>query len=332
MAAGPRSTALAERSPRVARLTRDAASGRLGFLFIALSAVLFGSLGVATKGIFQVAETNALSVTLLRAAIALPALAAMCAVVQGKRMFRIAARDLGLMGVAGLMMALYQAAFVVAITHASVTLATLVTVCSVPVCAAIMSTAMLGERVPPSVLVALGLAVAGVGLLVGADTLTGTGAASWLGVAFGLLSAVCYSLFQVCGRILASRYHPLQTLSAFLLVAVLALLPITAISGLVIAYPPVAWVLFLYLGLGVSVLGYVFLVLGLRSMPLTKATIVSLIEPLTGVSLAWVLFGERLGLSGLLGAALLLIAMGMIFRGAAAHQPGAPDAERAPLV
>ncbi len=305
-------------------MTRGAASSRLGFVFIALSALLFGSLGVATKGIFQVAKTNALSVTLLRAAIALPALAALCALVQGRRMFRIAASDLRLMGVAGLMMALYQAAFVVAITHASVTLVTLVTVCSVPVCAAIMSTAMLGERVHRSVLVALGLAVAGVGLLVGVDTLTGTGAASWLGVAFGLLSAVCYTLFQICGRVLASRYHPLQTLSVFLLVAVLVLLPITAMSGLVVAYPPVAWILFAYLGLGVSVVGYVFLVLGLRTMPVTKATIVALIEPLTGVSLAWVLFGERLGLSGLLGAALLLIAMGIIFRGGVAREPAAP--------
>jgi DME family drug/metabolite transporter len=311
-------------------LTRDA-SPRLGSLFIALSTVLFGSLGVATKGIFQLAKTNALSVTLVRAAIALPALAAMCAVVQGRRMFRIAAGDLRLMAVAGLMMALYQAAFVVAITHASVTLVTLVTVCSVPVCAAAMSTAMLGERVPASVLVALGLAVAGVGLLVGADTLTGAGAASWLGVAFGLLSAVSYTLFQICGRVLASRYHPLQTLSVFLLVAVLALLPITAMNGLVATYPPAAWLLFLYLGLGVSVLGYVCLVLGLRTMPVTRATIVSLLEPLTGVSLAWVLFGERLGISGVLGGALLLIAMGIVFRGAAARPPGAPRPARAPL-
>ena len=313
-------------------MTRGSAPGRLGFLFIALSAVLFGSLGVATKGIFQVATTNALSVTLLRAAIALPALAAMCALVQGRQMFRIAADDLRLMGVAGIMMALYQAAFVVAITHASVTLVTLVTVCSVPVCAAIMSTLLLGERIQPTVLVALGLAVAGVGFLVGVDTLTGTGVASWLGVAFGLLSAVCYSLFQICGRVLASRYHPLQTLSVFLLVTVLVLLPITATSGLVIAYPPVAWMLFAYLGLGVSVLGYVFLVLGLRTMPVTTATIVSLIEPLTGVSLAWVLFGERLGLSGLLGAALLLIAMGMIFRGAVAREPGPARPERVETV
>lgn len=302
-------------------MTSGPGSGRLGFLFIAMSAVLFGSLGVTTKAIFELAKTNALSVTLLRAAIALPALAAMCVLIQGKRALRIAAGDLGLMAVAGLMMALYQTAFVVAITHASVTLVTLVTVCSVPVCAAIMSSAMLGERLPPGVLVALGLAIAGVGLLVGVDTLTGTGAASWLGVAFGLLSAVCYSLFQICGRVLANRYHPLQTLSVFLLVAVLALLPVTAFNGLVLAYPPVVWALFAYLGLGVSVLGYVFLVLGLRTMPVTKATIVSLIEPLTGVTLAWVFFGERLGLSGLLGAALLLIAMGMIFRGAAARAP-----------
>jgi len=63
-------------------------------------------------------------------------------------------------------------------------------------------------------------------------------------------------------------------------------------------------------------------------MPVTKATIVSLIEPLTGVSLAWVLFGERLGLSGLMGAALLLIAMGMIFRGAGAREPAAPRPEQ----
>jgi drug/metabolite transporter (DMT)-like permease len=67
----------------------------------------------------------------------------------------------------------------------------------------------------------------------------------------------------------ASRYHPLQTLSVFLLVAVVALLPITAMNGLVATYPPVAWLLFLYLGLGVSVLGYVCLVLGLRTIPVT---------------------------------------------------------------
>ena len=81
-----------------------------------------------------------------------------------------------------------------------------------------------------------GLAVAGVGLLVGFDTRHGQ--ARPRGPAcVRMLSALCFSLFQVCGRILASRYHPLQMLSAFLLVAVLALLPITSTSGLVTSLP-----------------------------------------------------------------------------------------------
>ena len=53
-------------------------------------------------------------------------------------------------------------------------------------------------------------------------------------------------------------------------------------------------------------------------MPVTMATIVSLLEPLTGVILAWLLFDERLGAMGLLGAALLLAAMAMVFRGGSA--------------
>jgi DME family drug/metabolite transporter len=72
-------------------------------------------------------------------------------------------------------------------------------------------------------------------------------------------------------------------------------------------------------------LGYLFLVLGLRTTRLTMATIVAMLEPLTGVTLAWLLFDERLGALGLLGAALLLSAMVMVFRGsrAAASLPAA---------
>jgi drug/metabolite transporter, DME family len=294
---------------------------RLGFLFIALSAVLFGSLGVATKGILEVAATNALSITLLRAAIALPTLSAICAFMLGKRMFRIARGDLGIMAVAGLMMALYQVAFAVALTLATVTIVTLVTLCTVPVCAAVMSRALLGERLQPNIVVALVCAIVGVALLVGFDTLTERGATMWLGIVFALVSASSFSLFQICGRVLANRYHPIQTLSVFFIVAILALLPITLVNGLVTAYPPVGWLLLAHLGLGVSVLGYLFLVLGLRTTPVTMATIVAMLEPLTGVTLAWLLFGERLGAMGLLGAALLLAAMVMVFRGGRA----APD-------
>lgn len=74
---------------------------RLGFLFIALSALVFGSLGVTTKGVLNVAATNAFSITLLRAMVALPASLAICALILGKSMYRIARGDLRIMCLPG---------------------------------------------------------------------------------------------------------------------------------------------------------------------------------------------------------------------------------------
>src|SRR5262249_17089191 len=152
-----------------------------------------------------------------------------------------------------------------------------------------------------------------------------SGTSPWMGVGFALVSALSFAFFQVCGRVLAGRYHPMQTLSVFFLVAVLALLPVTLASGFVTTYPPVAWLLLLHLGLGVSVLGYVLLVLGLRTTPVTMSAIISLLEPLTSTLLAWLILGERLGSVGLFGAALLLSAMVIVFR-----TSGAPAVEAVP--
>jgi DME family drug/metabolite transporter len=48
----------------------------------------------------------------------------------------------------------------------------------------------------------------------------------------------------------------------------------------------------------------------------TVASIITLLEPLTATVLAWLLFDEQLGLLGLLGAALLLGAIWLLYRGA----------------
>jgi len=291
-------------------------SSRLGFAFVALSAVIFGSLGVATKGIFNVADTNAYSITLLRAIVASLACLGICAVVLGKRTFRIARRDTRTMVVAGLLMAVYQVTFVISIRFANVSITALVALCTVPVLAAVLSRLLLGEALRPSTLLALVFAIMGVALLVGFDH-PGRGVSPWMGVGFALVSALSFTLFQICGRVLASRYHPIQMLSVFFLVAVLGLLPITLANGFITTYPPLGWLLLAHLGLGVSVVGYALLVLGLRTTPVTTATIVSLLEPLTSTLFAWLLLGERLGPLGFFGAALLLSAMLIVFRASA---------------
>jgi len=294
--------------------SRGVVDRRPGLLLVALSALVWGSLGVTTKGVFNVAATNAYSVTLLRALVAFSASLAICVLLLGKRTFRIARGDLGIMTCAGFLMAFNQVAFVFALTPANVTIATLVTLCTIPVCAAILSRALLGEALQSRTVLALVCAIVGVALLVGFDRLAERSVSTWIGVGLALLSAASFGLIQVCGRVLANRYHPTQTLSVFFFVVVLALAPITLVNGFVTTYPLVGWLLLAHLGLGISVLGFALLVLGLRTTPVTTAATVSLLEPLTSTLLAWLLLGERLGPLGLFGAALLLSAMVVVFR------------------
>jgi drug/metabolite transporter, DME family len=123
---------------------------RLGLLFVALAAIIHGSLGVTTKDVLNVAATNVYSITPLRAIVALLACLAICALLLGRRMFRIARGDVRTMVCAGLLMAFYQITFVVAISLANVTIAALVALCTVPVLAAVLSRMLLGEALRPS--------------------------------------------------------------------------------------------------------------------------------------------------------------------------------------
>jgi len=101
-------------------------SASWGLFFVALSALLFGSIGVTTRGIFAVAPTNALSITLWRALIALPAIFILSILVLRRELFAIRATDLRLMILAGLMMAMYQVTFVIAVRLVNVTIATII--------------------------------------------------------------------------------------------------------------------------------------------------------------------------------------------------------------
>lgn len=295
-----------------------------GFLFVALSAILFGSIGVATKGLFTLSETNALSLTLLRALIALPVLTAIGLIRLRGKLFAIPWRDLRLMIFAGLMMALYQVAFVMAVQLVNVTIATLVTLCTVPVLVAFLSSILFREHLQRNTYLAMGCAIAGVVLLIGFQPIDSFGPYVWFGIALALITALCSGLFQMTGRVLANRYHPFQTLTVFFLVAALAQLPFALASGVVLNYPPTGWALLVHLGIGVSVLGYAFLMLGLKSTPATIATIIGLLEPLTSTLLAWLIFNEQLGMMGLVGASLLLAAMVIIWRtNTTVQQPGA---------
>jgi drug/metabolite transporter, DME family len=295
----------------------DARAGsRRGLLLIVLAAVLWGTVGITTKTIYGLSVTNPLSIGFFRLAFSLPVLLAACWHTLGRRMFHITRRDLGLMLLMGALMALYQVCYFAAIARVGVAIAVLVTLCTAPVMIALLSALLLRERLTGAVLLALTCALAGTAMLiwVGPDT-GGARRDTLAGVLLALGSAFGYTMLTLCSRTLAGRYHALQPIAIGFAAGALLLLPFALATGFVISYPAGGWALLLYLGLVPTALAYVLFLSGIRRITATVASIVTLVEPLTSTALAWLLFGEQLGPLGVFGAALLLGAIGLLYRG-----------------
>lgn len=283
---------------------------RRGILFILTAAISWGTVGVTTQALYRLTATNPLSVGFFRLAIAAPLLAIACWLLLRRRMFQIAHRDFAIMILFGAMEALYQVCYFTAISLSGVAIATLVTLCTAPVMVALLSTIFIRERLTMTVGIALVCAICGTWLLVGArGAVPGGTSATLAGILFALASALGYALVILCARPLSRKYHSLQINSVGFTTGALLLLCFAITTHLYIAYPPVGWLLLGYVGTVPTALAYGLFVLGMRSTPATVASILTLLEPLTATLLAWLLFGERLGLLGLLGAGLLLGAL-----------------------
>ena len=93
---------------------------------IMLAAALWGTVGVTTQALYHLTATTAFSIGFFRLALATPALALGCFGLMGRRMFRVAWRDLAVIALIGLMLALYQVCYFEAIALVGVAVATLV--------------------------------------------------------------------------------------------------------------------------------------------------------------------------------------------------------------
>jgi DME family drug/metabolite transporter len=294
-----------------AQATTDNAAIRLiplGLLQVTLAAVLWGTVGITSKSLYGLADTDSLSIGFFRLAFAAPALLIAGHLATGDRLLRVSGRDLVRMAGIGAMMALYQATYFAAIPRVGVTVTTLVTLCTAPLFVALLATGLIGERLSRFTLLALPTALLGTALLINVNPVQVSSAEAVVGIGLALSAAMAYAALVLLSRTLANRYHPLQpiaigfTLGAALLLGLTWLQP----GGLALRYSPLGWLHLLYLGLVPTALGYFVFLAGMRTTPATTASIATLAEPLTSALLAWLLFDERLGPTSGLGAALLI--------------------------
>jgi drug/metabolite transporter (DMT)-like permease len=190
------------------------------------------------------------------------------------------------------------------------------------------------ERIDARRLAALGLASGGLVLVLAS---AGAGALDPLGAALGVGAAVVYSAYILVSEGVAGRMRP-SVLSA--LVCTGAAAPLTVGSALLGELRPgeltvAGWGWLACLAVVSTVVSISLFFAGLRRVGPTTASILSTAEPLVTVLLAFLVFGETLGVVQLVGGALVLAAVLVLHarlpRPRLAGMPATAAAVRSPL-
>ena len=175
-----------------------------------------------------------------------------------------------------------------------------------PVIVAVSAVALRRERASRRIAGALALSLGGLLLVLGA-----AGGLDPVGTLLGLATAVVYSAYVLGSEGIAGRVSPLA-LSTLVCTGAAASLTAAGLAGGDLDPASVSASGFVWLGglAVVSTVGAIGLFFaGLRQVGPTAASILSTLEPVVTVALAFVAFGESLGLAQLAGGALVIAAV-----------------------
>lgn len=208
----------------------------------------------------------------------------------------------------------FQVAYFLAVRDVGVATATLLALGLAPVVLTAVETVQL-RRLPAARTVAV-LTVALVGLVLvtvagGSDAHT----APYPGR--GVVEAVCSAAFFAGSTLwgsAVSRELPATVITfATGLIGVVALLPVVAVVGWHVPTSATTYLGLAWLGVVATVIAYGLFYAGLRVVSGSTAVIVTLLEPVTAVVLAAVALGEALTVATVVGAALLVAAIAVLY-------------------
>ena len=277
-----------------------------GLLYLVISGLLWGTGGLTGSLLSRTAGLSAISVAACRLT-AGGVLIVVFLTVTGRR-WPAGRAAWTRITVIGLLAAFYQSCYFTAVSLTSVPLATLVTIGAAPVIV-LGADRVTGRRTGRFAVATTGLAVTGLGLLVGLPSgFRETAVLASAGMA--VLAAAGFAAVTLVGSRPVPGLDDLTVTGFGFTIGGLALLPLAQIAGGIDFRPGLAAIaLLVALGIGPTAVAYTLYFRGLRSAAASTAALLTLLEPLTGTILAAVLLGERLSASGIAGAAIIAAAV-----------------------
>jgi DME family drug/metabolite transporter len=286
---------------------------RAGLLAVSGGALLWGTTGVAVRIIHDRSGLAAVPIGCYRLAVA-AAVLGLWFRGSGVRRIRTALRrhrwSLVLSG-AGL--GLYQALYFIGVENVGVSVSTLVSLAVAPVALTVAGAIVLRRRPSVASMATVGCAVGGLALVSLAAGSSSSAPHPVLGIVASLGSGLGYAATTVLNRRLAADEDPVLLTAVTSGIGAVALLPLALPFGMAVPADLVADGWLVYIGVVSTVVAYGLFYAGLRSISSEVAGVLTLLEPLAAAVLAAVVLGEVLTWVGVVGAVLLLAAIGGLY-------------------
>ena len=170
------------------------------------------------------------------------------------------------------------------------------------------------QRISRLYLIGLTTATLGLLILMGGDL--GRGSDEILGDLLGLITAFFYACYLLAVGRYRKRLSVARIMAWTSLGAALGLLPVVPLSGNALSAPgPQDWLILLALAWFSHALGQGLIAHALAHLPTTFSSVGLLTQPLLAALLAWMLFGEHIGLWQGVGGLVLLAGIYSAHRG-----------------
>ena len=291
-----------------------------GLLLVSLAGISWGSIGPGVVLIHNVSGLAPLTISAYRAVFAVAVLLLFAlATGQLTRIWASARPQWRRVAAVGVLTAVFQMLFFVAVVVTGASVTTVVCLGFAPVLLLALRSAR--QRRLPSAGHSFPVIIAVVGLVL--VSLTGTPVEGTSPAALGILAALgsgaAYALSAEVAGPLTHRLDTLTVTTATMSVAAAVLVP----SGLGLAVVRgerltssngYSLLIIAYLGVVTMAIAYALLFTGLRSTASGTAVVATLLEPVTAVLLAMLFLGESLTTTGLAGSLLIVAAIASLGR------------------
>lgn len=189
-----------------------------------------------------------------------------------------------------------------------------------PLFTVILAAIFLDEKMQGRHFVSIALALAGLYLMSKDFSNAESTHESWkivFGCLLTLVPQFAWAMYGITGKKLSSRYDwPVICRDTFAIGALMLLVPALAEVHAVGSgnWSISSFAILVYLALMNSVVTYSLWNSALKLIPVSTASFLIYLQPVSGAVLSYFLFGERIGLSGFAGIALIFIALFMIIK------------------